>query len=140
MGNLRQITPFIHVPDIEAAIRFFEEVLGFRTYVRIDDYAYLHRESVGLRVMANRGGDGAPPGNRRFAYYVDVEDVDALHAELKPKLERLPKDQVHGPADKPYGQRELALVAPDGNLIVFGHAIFEVAPPHNSGASDGGSG
>ena len=140
MGNFRQITPFIHVPDIEAAITFFEEVLGFRTYVRIGDYAYLHRETVGLRVMVNRGSDGAPPGNRRFAYYVDVEDVDALHAELEPKLERLPKDQVHGPADKPYGQRELALVAPDGNLIVFGHDIAERAAAHERGAPGGQSG
>ena len=69
------------------------------------------------------GEDGAPPGNRRFCYYVDVRDVDALHAELKPKLEALPPGDVHGPADKPYNQRELAIVAPDGNLIVFGHAI-----------------
>lgn len=123
MGNFRQITPFIHVPDIAAAIAFFEDVLGFVTLFRMEDYAYLHRETVGLRLMQNHGTDGAPPGNRRFAYYVDVEDVDALHAELKPKLEQLPKGDVHGPADKEYGQRELALVAPDGNLIVFGQAI-----------------
>jgi catechol 2,3-dioxygenase-like lactoylglutathione lyase family enzyme len=123
MGNFRQITPFMHVPDIEAAIAFFEEVLGFTLYVRMDGYAYLHRESVGMRLMQNRGEDGAPPGNRRFAYYVDVEDVDALHAELKPKLDLLPAGDVHGPADKGYGQRELVLLAPDGNLIAFGSEI-----------------
>jgi catechol 2,3-dioxygenase-like lactoylglutathione lyase family enzyme len=125
MGNFRQITPFIHVPDLGSAVAFFEELLGFRTYVRLKDYAYLHRETVGIRILESHGPDGAPPGNRRFAYYVDVEDVDALHAELKPKLDALPAGDVHGPADKPYGQRELAIVAPDGNLIVFGHAIGE---------------
>jgi len=51
--------------------------------------------------------------------------VDALYAELKPKLDLLPRGDVHGPADKEYGQRELALLAPDGNLIVFGHSIAE---------------
>ena len=108
-------------PDIAAAIDF---VRGLPLDpVPMDDYAYLHRETVGVRLLQNHGTDGAPPGNRRFAYYVDVEDVDALHAELKPKLERLPKSDVHGPADKPHGQRELAIVAPDGNLIVFGQAI-----------------
>ena len=123
MRNFRQITPFIHVPDLEEGIGFFRELLGFELIVRMSDYAYLHRETVGIRMLANRGSDGAPPGNRRFAYYVDVHDVDALHRELKPKLEGLPAGDVHGPADKEYGQRELAIVAPDGNLIVFGHAI-----------------
>lgn len=125
MGNFRQITPFLHVPDLEAAIGFFEEVLGFTVHVRMRDYAYLHRETVGMRLMRNQGGDGAPPGNRRFGCYVDVHDVDALYAELKPKLDLLPKDDVHGPADKEYGQRELLLLAPDGNVIAFGHAIEE---------------
>jgi len=123
MGGFRQITPFMHVPDIEAAIAFFEDVLGFKLYLRMDDYAYLHRETVGMRLMQNQGEDGAPPGNRRFAYYVDVEDVDALYAELKPKLDLLPAGDVHGPADKHYGQRELLLLAPNGNLIAFGSEI-----------------
>jgi hypothetical protein len=37
----------------------------------------------------------------------------------------LPARDVHGPADKSYGQRELVVLAPDGNLIVFGHSISE---------------
>ena len=123
MGNFIQITPFMHVPNIGEAIAFFEDVLGFETLVRMDDYAYLKRDGVGMRILQNHGDDGAPPGNRRFAYYVDVRDVDALHAELKPKLDALPPGDVHGPADKPYGQRELVVVAPDGNLIAFGQAI-----------------
>ena len=67
--------------------------------------------------------DAAPPGTRRFAYYIDVHDVDRLYAELKPKLDLLPAGDIHGPADKPYGQRELLLLAPDGNLLAVGHAI-----------------
>ena len=113
----------MHVPDMGSAVAFFEEVLGFRATFRMDDYAYVEREGAGIRMLQNRGSDGAPPGNRRFAYYVDVRDVDALYAELKPKLDSLPKGDVHGPADKPYRQRELLVVAPDGNLIAFGQAI-----------------
>ena len=122
-ANFVQITPFMHVPDLEEALAFFNDLLGFATHYRQSDYAYVEREGAGLRILANRGNDGAPPGNRRFAYYVDVRDVDALHAELKPKLDALPPGDVHGPADKPYRQRELAIVAPDGNLIVFGQPI-----------------
>lgn len=52
-----------------------------------------------------------------------MQDVDRLYAELKPKLDLLPAGDVHGLADKHCGQRELLLLAPDGNLLAFGHAI-----------------
>ena len=123
MSNFLQITPFMHVPDIDQAVGFFRDILGFEPRWREVDYAYVEREGCGIRILQNRGDDGAPPGNRRFYYYVDVRDVDALHAELKPKLDTLPPGDVHGPADKPYNQRELLVVAPDGNLIAFGQAI-----------------
>lgn len=121
--NFIQITPFMHVDDIEKALVFFNNILGFKTLFQMSDYAYVHRETAGIRIMQNKGSDGAPPGNRRFAYYIDVHDVDALYGELKPKLDTLPKGDVHGPADKHYGQRELLVLAPDGNLLAFGHAI-----------------
>ncbi|MGD9981644.1 MAG: bleomycin resistance protein [Hyphomonadaceae bacterium] len=121
-GNFIRITPFIHVPDIEAAVSFFE-TLGFKTYFRMSDYAYLQRECAGVRLLQNHGDDGAPPSNRRFAYYIDVEDIEALYRELKPVLDAMPAGDVHGPADKEYGQRELCVLAPDGNLLVFGQSI-----------------
>jgi len=123
MTNLLQITPFIHVPDTEKAIAFFEVVLGFEVLLRRGDYAYLQRETVGIRLLQGAGENAGIQGNRRFAYYIDVRDVDALYAELKPKLDTLPSGDVHGPADKEYGQRELLVLAPDGNLIAFGQAI-----------------
>ncbi len=122
-----RITPFIHVPDIDKALAFFRDILGFKVWLHFSDYAYVQRETAGIRLLKNRGNDGAPPGNRRFAYYIDVDDVDALYAELKAKLDTLPKGDIHGPADKPYGQRELCILAPDGNLLVFGHSIEERA-------------
>jgi catechol 2,3-dioxygenase-like lactoylglutathione lyase family enzyme len=123
VSNFIQITPFMHVEDLERALTFFNDILGFETRWRMDNYAYVHRETTGFRILEQKGPDGAPPGNRRFAYYIDVRDVDRLYAELKPKLDTLPKGDVHGPADKPYGQRELLVLAPDGNLIAFGQAI-----------------
>jgi catechol 2,3-dioxygenase-like lactoylglutathione lyase family enzyme len=123
MSNFIQITPFMHVEDLERAIAFFTDILGFETQFRMDDYAYLHRETVGFRILQQHGKEGAPPGNRRFAYYIDVRDVDQLYAELKPKLDTLPHGDVYGPVNQPYGQRELLVLAPDGNLIAFGQAI-----------------
>jgi catechol 2,3-dioxygenase-like lactoylglutathione lyase family enzyme len=123
MSNFIQITPFMHVENLESALDFFTGILGFEVQLRFPDYAYLHRETAGFRVLQQKGRDGAPPGNRRFAYYVDVRDIDQLYAELKPKLDTLPKGDVYGPVNQPYGQRELLVLAPDGNLIAFGQAI-----------------
>lgn len=126
MTRLHKVTPFLHVPDVKAAVAFFRDLLGFKVWIDDGGYAYVERDGCGVRMLQNIGEDGAPPGNRRFGCYFDVEDVDALHAELKPKLDALPPGDVHGPADKPYGQRELLVLGPDGNVIAFG---CPVAPP-----------
>jgi len=122
MTNFLQVTPFLHVPDLQKALDFFTDILGFSVPYRMEGYAYVHRETVGFRLLQAEACE-VSPGHRRFACYIDVRDVDALHAELKPKLDTLPAGDVHGPADKPYGQRELLVLAPDGELIAFGMAI-----------------
>ncbi len=121
--NFIQVTPFMIVENLESALDFFVGILDFEVQLRFSDYAYVQRETAGFRIWQQTGKDAAPPGTRRFAYYIDVHDVDRLYAELKPKLDTLPLGDVHGPADKHYGQRELLLLAPDGNLLAFGHAI-----------------
>jgi catechol 2,3-dioxygenase-like lactoylglutathione lyase family enzyme len=123
MSNFIQVTPFMNVEDLDRAVAFFTDILGFETRFRAANYAYVHRETAGFRILEQTGADGAPPGNRRFAYYIDVRDVDQLYAELKPKLDTLPTGDVYGPVDQSYGQRELLVLAPDGNVLAFGQAI-----------------
>lgn len=131
--NFIQTTPFMHVPlqDFEAAVTFFRDLVGFPEYVHRRDYAYLDREGCGIRIWGREDVSEAPRGARNFRYYYDVRDVDALYAELKPKLDKLPTGDVHGPANKHYGQRELLILAPDGDLVCFGHAIAK--QPEGSG-------
>ena len=125
MPNLVQTTPFMHVPlaEFEAAVAFFRDLLGFTEHVHSRDYAYLGREGCGIRIWGREDAADAPSGRRNFRYYYDVRDVDALYAELKTKLDKLPKRDVHGPADKHYGQRELLILAPDGDLVCFGQRL-----------------
>lgn len=103
--NLVQITPFIHVTDLKKALAFFTGILGFKVEFNEGNYAYVSRENAAIRILESEGNEGAPPGNRRYAYYIDVQDVDALYAELKPKLDTLPPGDVHGLCDQSYGQR-----------------------------------
>ncbi|MES2058876.1 MAG: VOC family protein [Pseudomonadota bacterium] len=132
-STVLQITPFMHAPDVDAAIAFFTDILGFTCPYRVADYGYVELEGAGLRILQNHGEDGAPPGNRRFSYYIDVCDVDATYRVLKPKLDTLPAGDVFGPVDQHYHQREFMVLAPDGNLVVFGQAI---ASGKNTARSD----
>ena len=61
MTNFIQITPVMRVRDLEEALTFFEAILGFETRVRAHDYAYLERETAGIRILENeRAGCGRP--------------------------------------------------------------------------------
>lgn len=119
------ITPFMHVRDLDAALAFFVDVLGFRVVLRHGHYAYIAFGVAHIRVLASADAPIATRDTRRFSYYIDVHDVDALYRTLKPRLDSLPEGDVHGPADKPYGQRELLVVVPDGQILAFGHALAE---------------
>jgi catechol 2,3-dioxygenase-like lactoylglutathione lyase family enzyme len=121
--NVLQITPFMHVEDLHEAVGFFTDILGFTCLPRFSNYAYVHREHAGIRILANDDPLELGTPHRGFAYYVNVRDLAAILEELKPKLETLPAGHVSGPVDQSYGQRELMIRAPDGKLVVFGQAI-----------------
>lgn len=119
MAKIQQVTPFMHVPDLEEALRFFRDLLGFRVLLRDGPYAYVHRDGAGFRILEGKGDDAAPPGHGLYAYYLDVEDVDQMYADLQPKLAQWP-GEASGLMDMPWGQREFTLRAPDGNQLAIG--------------------
>ena len=137
MANIQHVTPVMHAPRIEEAVAFFRDLLGFEVEFEMDGYAYVSRSGAAIRILEAadhdhdehgndipRPADWIPPPPRRaFRYYFDCTDVDELYAELAPKLANLPPGDVVGPIDQPYGQRELMILAPDGDLVVFGAPI-----------------
>ena len=133
MSNFIHVTPFMHVDNLDRALTFFTDILGFETPFRVADYAYVQRETVGFRILQQTGDDGAPPGNRRFAYYIDVRDVDQLYAELKPKLDKLPKGDVYGPVDQSYGQHELLVLPLMATCWPLGKRLLSESPGQEFG-------
>ena len=130
MPNFIRITPFMHVADVDAAVHFFVGILGFKAWIHLPDYAYVQREVAGIRIMkaSTSTGEIPAPGTRAFRYYIDVEDVQAIVDEVRPRLLAAGLPGGHGPVDQTYGQREFMLSAPDGDLVVFGQEIFEMPP------------
>ena len=123
MSNIEHVTPFLLVPDLEAAIDFFTRVLGFTARYQVDNYAYLSLDSVGLRILAERTATPVTRDRARTTVYIDVHDVDALFAELQPRLASLVPDDVQAPANQSWGMRELSVRMPDGHWLTFGQEI-----------------
>ena len=109
------------VPDLERSAAYYHEVLGFQVqWKEASDWRLVERD--GVRVMLGRcPGDMRPSelGSHNWFGYLEVDDVDALHAEIAAKGAIL----LSTPADKPWGRREMGVATPDGHRIMFGQAI-----------------
>lgn len=123
MSNIQQITPFLHVPDLNKALRLLVEVLGFTLTYSESNYVYLTKQHIALRVLEERGRNAVQPEDARMTVYIDVEDVDALYAELLPALSTLPAGDVLPPKNQSWRQRELWVRLPDGHWLVFGQPV-----------------
>ncbi len=120
-GNLIQATPFLGVSDIEQALSFYCDVLGFGCFIKQRGYAYLERERVGLRLLEL--DDDAPNPFGCSHVYIDLIDAAGLYGELANAITALPPERRGGLRNLPYGQCEFWVRDPDGNLVTFGEGI-----------------
>ena len=123
MSNIVHVTPFLLVPDLDAALDFFTRILGFTVPYQMDNYAYLALDAAGLRLLAERTATPVTREHARTTVYIDVRDVDALYAERQAQLATLPAEDVQPPANQYYGMRELSVRMPDGHWLTFGQGI-----------------
>ena len=125
MDKIYQITPFLHVPDLQEALNFFCGSLSFELKHRHDGYAYIELAGCGLRLLEERTRKLTADGKARVTVYIDVSDVDALHAKLSAALAALPPDRVEPLKDMPYHQWEFQVRMPDGDWLNFGMALTD---------------
>ena len=118
-----QITPFFGVANLERAIAFYRDVLGFKIWSPGGGYAYVEQECIAIRLLELDADAPNPPGSAHA--YVDIGDVDQLFSRLADGISGLPQDRWGAPKDQPYNQREFWVRDPDGNLLTFGQGIGE---------------
>jgi catechol 2,3-dioxygenase-like lactoylglutathione lyase family enzyme len=107
------------VSDVETALAFYRDRLGFAVQFRMGEpasYAIVERGAVSLHLMPE-GQDPAALGRGRL--YVFVDDVDALHAGLVAAGCPIEVE----PTSFGYGMRECSVRDPDGNRITFGMPV-----------------
>ncbi len=122
MSEMKQITPFVLCSDLERQIGFYT-LLGFVLGFQADNYAFLRRDSVAIRLLECPAREDGLALGHDHSFYIDVKDLDALYRELASALETLPTERLRAPFDQPYGQREFHVMDEDGALVLFGAPI-----------------
>lgn len=121
--RLTQITPFVPCTRLATQIGFYRETLGFTLGFEADNYAFLRRDGVAVRLVEVCADIDLKDPAREGSFYIDVQGIDALYADLKPMLDRLPAGRVRAPFNQDYGQREFHVADEDCTLVFFGEGI-----------------
>lgn len=121
--TVKQITPFVLTSSLHKALGFYEDVLGFQCTFRADNYAFIRRQGIAIRLLEVEPDCNLNDPRRQQSCYIDVDGLDELFMELKPKLDLLPEGRVRAPFNQDYGQREFHVTDEDALLIFFGERI-----------------
>jgi catechol 2,3-dioxygenase-like lactoylglutathione lyase family enzyme len=108
-----QGAPVLHVQDVQAAVAYYRDVLGFISDFGDDDYGVAWRDNSAIHFIR---GDRSPSGVHLFQW---VRDVDACYDEVKARGAEITVE----PEDRPYGVRDFNVRDPNGVTIIFGQNI-----------------
>jgi catechol 2,3-dioxygenase-like lactoylglutathione lyase family enzyme len=119
-----QVQAGLAVPDVQAAVEFYVEKLGFKpgfTWGEPPTFAGLNLGKVQLFLAK-----GAPtPSSDTGAVYFVVGDPDQLY-----EFHRANGVEIAQAIDeRPYGMRDYTVRDPSGYYLVFGRHSFSVGPP-----------
>ncbi len=113
MVTWKRTVPIVPARDIEASAAFYRDELGFEVVHTEAEYGIVRRGDVELHLW---GPSGIDPRRSDTMLRVEVEDIDALHADLAPRGLVHPNAELH---DTTWGTREFAIRDVDGHLITF---------------------
>jgi len=110
MEHLVNITPHIPSKNMKESINFMVETFGFEPNNYSDVYSELISDNHVLGIVQAHG----EPNEQSI--YLRVNDVDALWSKIKNKLE---KANPKAPFNQEYGMREIHVVIPGTNTLLF---------------------
>ena len=131
MTKLLLLRPMLAGPALPATIEFWTGPFGFTVRGRLDDekgrplWCEVARDDVAVMFSSHYHdepdgdhGHGEHHAELGGGLYVNVDDVDALAAELSSKVAL-----EYGPQDMEYGMREFGVTDNNGFMIMFGQSI-----------------
>ncbi|MBT1157310.1 VOC family protein [Aminobacter anthyllidis] len=110
--------PGLAVRDIQAAFRFYSEILGMqKVFENGNPVGFMVLKKDAAEIHLSQSKDHAPTTVNAFHMFVD--DIDALYAICEAAGVRIIKSLK----DKDYDQRAFVFADPDGNRIDVGQRI-----------------
>ncbi len=118
-AKLERLTPMLNVADAATTIAWYMSI-GFEVIDTYEengeaDWAWMSRD--GVNIMINRR-NLPPEAATGVNLYIDVDDVDALWADLKDRV-----TVSEAITDQFYGMRDFWIVDPNGTILGFGQKI-----------------
>jgi lactoylglutathione lyase len=124
LKNVGALTLFVE--DLPAARAFYQQAFGLPVHYEDDDSVVFHLGNTLVNLLnVEEAGElltpcrvGGPDAGARAQYTLQVDDADAVCAELGRRGVRL----LNGPVDRPWGVRTAAFADPAGH-------VWEIAQP-----------
>lgn len=118
LDRLEVITLFVE--DVVAAKRFYQDVFGLEVVFENEDSAVVKLNNTMINLLVTDNAPtlveprpvAAPEAGSRLLLTIEVEDADAVCAELVEHGVTL----LNGPIDRPWGRRTAAFADPSGNV------------------------
>ena len=122
-GRISAVTLFVE--DLPAAKRFYREVFGLPVHYEDPDSVVFDFGNTVINLLATSAAHelidpasvATPDAGARLQLTLDVDDVDAMCAELA----RRGVELLNGPMDRPWGIRTASFRDPGGHIWEIAH-------------------
>ena len=115
---LTAISPKLPMRNLEATKSYYEKNLGFATLANYGNYLILGKDEFEIHFFEFKD---LKPKENYGQLYLRTDDIDTLYqALLANKVAIHPNGALQ---NKPWGQKEFALLDPDNNLLTFGQSV-----------------
>ena len=125
------ISPVLLVADLDRAVAYYRERLGFDCVVYGDppNFATAGRDGQTILLALAEDSERLVPHwkivDMMWNAYIRVDDADAIYEELQERGAHIDYTIY----DAPHGFREFGIQDPDGHDIAFGQRVGPGAPP-----------
>jgi predicted enzyme related to lactoylglutathione lyase len=125
VARLTGISPVLLVADLDRAVDFYRERLGFACEVFGDppNFATADRDAATILLAATDDPDRIIPHwrivDKMWNAYIRVDNVDAVYAEVQKRGAQIDYTIYNAP----HGFREFGVQDPDGHDIAFGQPL-----------------